>query len=309
VRAAQIGDVVTMNVTARVEGEEVLNRENFDYELRDEEEDGPDQVFPGLSAELVGVSRGDIKEIALTLPELYAEEQVAGKTMFLRILVKEIKRKVLPDADDDLAQSISEHQTLDELKAALQSNLEMERKLEADEKLIQEAVEAVTSRTFVDIPPVLIEEELDRMEDEMKDTLERARLSFESYLDATQRTEYGLRNEWRETATRNVKTTLVLGAVADAETIEISNGDLNRSMEDLFRGAGIAESERRRMRSSATVRSNLRSRLRRQRAIQRLVELMSGGEEVEPEAAEVAADQTAPVPAESEENVAVEVGG
>ena len=75
----------------------------------------------------------------------------------------------------------------------------------------------------------------------------------------------------------------------------------------LFRGAGIAEGERRRMRSSASVRSNLGSRLRRQRAIQRLVELMSGGEEVEPEAAEVAAEQTAPV--ENEETVAVEVGG
>jgi trigger factor len=309
VRAAQIGDVVTMNVTARVDGEEVLNRENFDYELRDEEQDGPDPVFPGLSAELAGVNRGDIREIALTLPELYAEEQFSGKTMFLRILVKEIKRKVLPDADDDFAQSISEHPTLDELKAALRSNLEMEHKLEADEKLIQEAVEAVTSRTFVDIPPVLIEEELDRMEEEMKDTLERARLSYEGYLEATERSQEGLRNDWRETATRNVKATLVLAGVADAEGIEISNGDINRALEDLFRGAGIAEGERRRMRASATVRSNIRSRLRRQQAIQRLVEIMSGGEEVEPEAAEVAADQTAPVPADSEESVAVEVGG
>jgi trigger factor len=307
-RAAQIGDVVTMNVVARVEGEEVLNRDNFEYELRDQESDEPDQVFPGLSAELAGANRGDIKEVALTLPELYPEEQFAGKTMFLRVLVKEIKRKVLPEADDDFAQSISEHQTLDELRAALRGNLEMERKLEADEKLIQEAVEAVTSRTFVEIPPVLIEEELDRMEDEMKDTLERARLSFESYLEATRHTEEALRNEWRDGATRNVKTTLVLGAVADAEKIEVSNEEINRALEDLFRGAGIAESERRRMRSSATVRSNLRSRLRRQRAIQRLVELMSGGEEVEPEAAEVAADAAAPA-SESEESVAVEVGG
>jgi trigger factor len=123
VRPAQVEDTVTMNFTARVEGEEVLNRENFDYPLRDEEKDGPDTVFPGLSAELVDVNRGDIKEIALTLPELYPEEEFAGKTMFLRVLIKEVKRKVLPDADDDFAQSISEHQTLDELRTALRGNL------------------------------------------------------------------------------------------------------------------------------------------------------------------------------------------
>src|SRR5947209_1665474 len=246
IRPAQIGDVVTLNVTARVEGEEVLKREDFDYELRDEEQDGPDPVFPGLSPELVDTNRGDIKEIPLTLPAEYAEDQFAGKTMFLRVLVKEIKRRILPDADDDLAQSISEHQTLADLRTALRNNLEMERKLEADEKLIQQAVEEVTSRTFIEIPPVLIEEELDRMEDEMKDTLERARLSYESYLEATQRTEEALRNEWREGATRNVKVTLVLGAVADAENIEISNGEINRALEDVFRGAGVAESERRR---------------------------------------------------------------
>lgn len=309
VRAAQIGDVVTTNLTARVEGQEVFNRENFDYELRDEEAEGPDSVFPGLSAELVGVNRGDIKEIALTLPELYPEGEYAGKTMFLRLLVKEIKRKILPEADDDFAQSVSEHQTLEDLRTALRANIEMERKLAADEKLIQEAVDAVTERTFVEIPPVLIEDELDRMEDEMKDTLERARLSFDSYLEATQRTEAALRNEWRESATRNVKATLVLSAVADTEEIEIANDEITRALEDLFRGASIAESERRRMRSSATVRTNVRNRLRRSRAIQRLVELMSGGEEVEPVAADVAAEQSASVPADSEESVTVEVGG
>src|SRR5579859_1346306 len=69
VRAAEIGDVVTMNLTARIEGEEVLNRDTFDYELRDEEEAGPDPVFPGLSAELAGANRGEIKEIALALPD------------------------------------------------------------------------------------------------------------------------------------------------------------------------------------------------------------------------------------------------
>jgi trigger factor len=105
-------------------------------------------MLPGLSKELVGVNRGEIREVTLSLPELYSNQELAGRSMFLRILVKEIKRKVLPALDDEFAQSVSELDTLDELREALRRNLELERRLEADQQLINEAVEAVTSRTF-----------------------------------------------------------------------------------------------------------------------------------------------------------------
>jgi trigger factor len=113
----------------------------------------------------------------------------------------------------------------------------------------------------------------------------------------------------RESATQNVKTSLVLGAVADAEGIEPSNADVTAALEDLFRATGVSTAERREMRSSATVRSNIRTRLRRQRAINRLVEIMTGGEEIAPEAAEAAADQMAAPAEDAQETVAVEVGG
>ncbi|MBV9281632.1 MAG: trigger factor, partial [Chloroflexi bacterium] len=284
VRPAQLGDVVTMNIVGRVGGEDVVNNENADFELRDEGE-LPDPVLPGLAAELVGANRGDIREITLPLPELYLQQELAGKTMFVRALIKEIKRKVLPPLDDDLAQSVSEFQTLEELRNALRQNLTLERSLEADERLVQEAIEAVTSRTFVEIPPLLVKDELDRMVEDMRGAFERRRLSLEAYLEATGKSEQDLRREMHDSAVQNVKTSLVLAAIADAEQIEVKTREVDAALEELLRTANTPETERRRLRASNDVRSNVRSRLRRQRAIQRLVEVVTGGQEISPEAA------------------------
>jgi trigger factor len=308
-RPAQIGDVVTINITGRVDGEEVINNDNAEYELRDEENGEPDPTLPGLSAELVGISAGEIREFVLQLPDEYPDENVAGKSLVVRVLGKETKRKVLPELNDDFAQSVSVFQTVDELRDGIRSNIEVERRVEADEKLVTDAVNAVTERTFIDIPPVLIDEEIDRVIDDMRVTFERQRLSLETYLEATQKTEADLRHDMRESATNNVKQSLVLGAIADAENISVSNRELDTALEEALRTMQTTDAERRRLRSSSAVRTNIRNRLRRQRAIQKLVETVTGGEEISTEATEAIADQTAAAAEDTEETVAVEVGG
>jgi trigger factor len=308
-RPAQIGDVVTINITGRVDGEEMINNDNAEYELRDEENGEPDPTLPGLSAELVGISAGEIREFVLRLPEEYPDENVAGKSLLVRVLAKETKRKVLPDLNDDFAQSVSVFQTVDELRDGVRGNLEVERRVEADEKLVTDAVDAVTERTFIDIPPVLIDEEIDRVIDDMRVTFERQRLSLETYLEATQKTEADLRHDMRESAAKNVKQSLVLGAIADAENITVSNRELETALEEALRTMQTTDVERRRLRTSSAVRTNIRNRLRRQRAIQKLVETVTGGEEISAEATEAIADQTAAAAEDTEETVAVEVGG
>jgi trigger factor len=308
-RPAQIGDVVTINITGRVGGEEIINNDNAEYELRDEENGEPDPALPGLSAELVGISPGEIREFVLSLPEGSADEERADRTLLVRVLAKETKRNVLPALDDDFAQSVSVFQTFDELRDAVRGNIEVERRVEADEKLVSDAVDAVTERTFIDIPPVLIEEEIDRMIEDMRVTFERQGLSLDSYLEATQKSETDLRHDVRESATKNVKQSLVLGAVADVENIAVSNRELDAALEEALRAMQTTDAERRRLRSSSGVRTNIRNRLRRQRAIQKLVGIVTGGEEISDEATEAIADQTAAAAEDTEETVAVEVGG
>jgi trigger factor len=291
-RPAQIGDTVTMNLTAKVGGEEVFNQEDYDYPLRTEEEnEGTVTMFPGMAEQLDGTRPGDIKELTLPLPENYPQEEWAGKTMFVRALVKEVKRTVLPEVDDDFVQSVSNFQTPEELTEALRSNIESERRQQADEQLVRESVDALTSRTFVDIPPVLIEEELDRMINDLRQAFEQQGMAFDLYLSTIGKSEEEMRNELREGATDNVKRSLVLGALADAENIEISNKDVDGEIDVLLRGLRTGAAERRRIRNDTDIRSGIRSRLRRQRATRRLVEIATG-ESIPDSAADV--DETAP---------------
>jgi trigger factor len=147
------------------------------------------------------------------------------------------------------------------------------------------------------------------MIEDMRVSFERQRLSLETYLEATQKSDADLRRDMRESATRNVKQSLVLGAIADAENITVSNRELDTALEEALRVIQTTDAERRRMRSSSTVRTNIRNRLRRQRAVQKLVVTVTGGDEISTEATEAIADQTAAAAEDTEETVAVEVGG
>lgn len=308
-RPAQVGDNVTLNLVARVGGEEVISNENAEYDLRDEDADEEAPILPGLSRALTGSVPGDIREPMLSLPETYSPEELAGKTMFVRALVKEVKRRVLPELDDEFAQSVSAHQTLEDLRQGLRANLEIERGLEVDAQTVRDAVEALTSRTFIQMPPVLIEDELDRIVGDVRTMVEGQDVGWQQYLAAAHQTEANVRSEMRETAVENVKQSLVLEAVAEREGIEVTNHEVLAAMDELFRQAGTSTGERRRMRNSAGVRANVRNRIRRQRALQRLVEVMTGGVGVSPEVAEAMADQTAAVAEDTQETVAVEAAG
>jgi trigger factor len=308
VRPAQVGDTVIMNVTGTVQGKEVINEENAEYEIREPEADQASSL-PGLSQHLLGTKSGQIVETAIDLPEGYANEEVAGKPMGLRILIKEIKAKILPELDDDFAAAVGAFETLEDLRMVLRSNLKAEREQEADRKLVQQAIDEVVNRTFTDIPPVLIEEEIDRMVGDMRRMFESSHLSFEDYQTRSGQTEQQFRDQARENATKNVKTTLVLSAVADAEGIDISNREIDAALEEVFRESPTTEKERRRIRSSSTARSNIRSRLRRQRAIRRLVDIVSGADEVADEATEAAEEQVSEPTGAEEETLALEAGG
>jgi trigger factor len=306
-RPAAVGDVVTMNITGTADGAEVLQQENANYEIRAPESDD-DVTLPGLSKHLVSATPGQIVETTIDLPDNYYNQEIAGKPLSLRMLVKEVKASSLPALNDEFASSVSEHETLEALRAALRENLEAEKRMQADERLVQAAVDEVVNRTFVDIPPIMVEEELDRMIGDMRDMFESNRLSFETYLEQVGQTESELRDRAREDAVKNVKTSLVLAAVADAEAIDISNREIEQNLEEMLRSTPLSERERRRVRTSNTIRSNIRNRVRRQRAIRRLVEIMSGEEDVSDEATEALADQTASAADSAQETMAVEAG-
>ncbi len=274
-KTADIGDVVKMNIKGRSDGNEVLSQEAFDFELTDEDE-APDRQFPGLSKELIGSRPGDIREIILQLPADYAEEELAGHSLALTVVVKEVQRKVLPDVTDEFAKEVSDKQTVAELRELVRQNLIKERTDEATRKVADEVIDSLIARSNLHVPEVMVSDEQDRLLRDHRRYFERRGMKFDQFLMATRESEEQYRDGLRPAAERQVKRDLLLDAVAKAENIqadpEVVDAQVRRMSEAVSRSARDVK----RLSASTALHNSIAEDLTRRMALARLVEITSG---------------------------------
>lgn len=230
----QAGDIVIIDFKGFVDNEAFEGGEAEKYQL----EIGSNTFIPGFEEQLIGLAKGEDKEVNVTFPEDYHVAALAGKPAVFKIHLHEIKRKQLPALDDEFAKDISEFDTLDELKADVENKLK--EKAEADQKnyLEGQLIEKAVANSTMELPPVMIENEVDFMLDDFKQRLEMQGIPYDSYVQFTGSSEESLRAEMRENAEQRVRTRLVLEAIAKAEGIEASEDDISEEV------AKIADSAR-----------------------------------------------------------------
>ncbi len=213
-REVRAGDVVTIDVSAERDGEPVedLSTVDFVYEV------GTGMIASDVDEKLVGAKAGDIVEVE-------AEEAPGGGAR-MRVLVKLVREKVLPDADDEWASEASEFDTLEELRADLRKRLTAVRRLQARIALQDNAVTELAKLVDVDIPETLLNRELARLQNDFLHRLEHRRLSLPQYLEATGRDTDQLSEDLKTQALEAVRVDLALRALAEAEAIDVSDDDL-----------------------------------------------------------------------------------
>ena len=221
--AVENGDFTTLNFEGFVDGTPFEGGKGEDYPLQI----GSGSFIPGFEDQLVGAKIGEEKEVNVTFPEEYHSKDLAGKAAMFKCKIKSIKRKELPEINDELAKKVSKFDTLDELKADIRKNLEenAERKAENDQK--SAAIEQATNNIQVDIPAVMIDNRVTAMIQEMAMRLEQQGMKLEQYLQYAGTDIAKIREDYRETAEKNVKTDLMLEEVAKAEDIKVEAKDLD----------------------------------------------------------------------------------
>lgn len=221
--AVENGDFTTLNFEGFVDGTPFEGGKGEDYPLQI----GSGSFIPGFEDQLVGAKIGEEKEVNVTFPEEYHSKDLAGKAAMFKCTIKSIKRKELPEINDELAKNVSKFDTLDELKADIRKNLEenAERKAENDQK--SAAIEQATNNIQVDIPAVMIDNRVTAMIQEMAMRLEQQGMKLEQYLQYAGTDIAKIREDYRETAEKNVKTDLMLEEVAKAEDIKVEAKDLD----------------------------------------------------------------------------------
>ena len=233
--AVQDGDFTTLDFKGFVDDEPFPGGEGKDYPLQI----GSGSFIPGFEDQLIGAKIGEEREVKVTFPEDYHAEQLAGKPAVFKCTVHSIKQKELPPVDDELAKKVSKFETLEELKADIRKGLKenAERKAENDRRtaIIEKASENIT----VDIPPVMIDNRVTVMIQEMAMRLEQQGMSLENYLQYANTDLEKIRADYRETAEKNVRTDLMLEDVAKAEDIKVETADIDQEIAQMAAAYGV----------------------------------------------------------------------
>ncbi|NRD76034.1 trigger factor [Bacillus sp. BRMEA1] len=227
---ADNGDTVVIDFEGFVDGEAFEGGKGDNYSL----ELGSNSFIPGFEDQLVGVATGGTKDVEVTFPEEYHAAELAGKPAVFKVTVHEIKAKELPALDDEFAKDADEEvETLDALKEKIKTRLEDSKKHEAEHHVRDSVVEKAAANAEVEIPSVMIENEINRMIQEFGQRLQMQGMNLDLYYQFSGQDEAALREQMKEEAENRVKVNLTLEAIAKAENIEATEEDVNAELEKM----------------------------------------------------------------------------
>jgi trigger factor len=231
-RPAHANDYVVMDIRASVHGQDVADatRQDYLYEV------GSGEFGPKLDAELEGKRAGEILKVNDVLPERFGDD--AGREVSLQVLVKDVRAKKLPAADDEFAKTASEFDTLRELRAELAEQIAQSKDRAADGIIRDAALGALIERTRVDLPESLVDEETGHRVSHARERAERAGTTLDQLLASQGFDELRFRADARQHAERAIIADLVLEAVARAEDIQVTPEELAREITGLAAALG-----------------------------------------------------------------------
>ena len=265
-------DLVTIDIEERSEGNSINSYQGRQFPVI---QDSPIPL-PGFAEHLVGMEKGEEREFSLSYPDNYELKELAGKQYNFKVKLIEVKEKHLPDLNDEFAKSLGQGiETLDALRESTATSLTNVAEERARRDFEQRVIEAVVDLAKVEFPPILVEQEIDRLLSE-RDRLFRRQGGLESYLKNLNKTEEEVREEFRPRATERVIQSLVLGKVAEEEKIEVSTTETDAEIENMAKSAEENVEELQKIFSTQQGRRWVEERLITQKTVQRLVEIATG---------------------------------
>ena len=205
--------------------------ENYDLVI------GSGSFIPGFEDQSVGKKAGEEVEVNVTFPEEYHAENLAGKPVVFKVKVNDVKVKELPELNDEFAADTTEFNTLEELRADVRAKAEADAKEAAKNELRNRVIEKVVANTEVEVPEAMVKHEIDNQLMELNYQLQYQGFGMEQFLQMTGKTMDEFKAEFtasrREEALRNVKTSLVIEAIAKAEGVEVNEEEVNAEVQKM----------------------------------------------------------------------------
>lgn len=233
------GDFAIIDFAGTVDGEPFSGGEGKGYPL----EVGSNSFIPGFEDQLVGLSKGDSTDVEVTFPEDYFVKDLAGKEAIFKVNIQDVKRKELPELNDEYVVSKTEFKTVEDLRANYKERMQKAAEANAKAEYEHELIDLAVANAKFSVPEIMIEDKISQMVEEMKMSLESRKMSLDMYMQYTGLDMAKIRENQRPVAEENVKTDLVLDAIAKAEDIQVDMADVDAEIAAISAQHGASPEE------------------------------------------------------------------
>ena len=215
------GDVAVIDFEGFKDGVAFDGGKGEDYSLKI----GSNTFIPGFEEQIIGMEKGEEKDINLTFPSDYHAEDLKGQEVVFKVKVKEIKEQKLPELDEDFFQDLGMEgiNSKEDLEKQVEENIKVRKEADADNKYIDDLLACAAKNTKIDIPDVMIEEEIDRILKQYEENLKMQGITLEMFYKFTNSDEQALRDQMQEEAKNRVTYRLMLEEIANEEKIEVTD--------------------------------------------------------------------------------------
>ncbi|MBS1252301.1 MAG: Trigger factor [Anaerolineales bacterium] len=272
-RAAELGDQVIADLKIKVSGEPVYDRRNISFVLSS---DGLTGVPEGFFEKIAGMEADQTQEFSLVYPADFGDEDLAGAIGVFTVVLHEVKARELPELDDELAQTVGDFETLEELRERTREVLLARAQTEADNELAESVMQQLMDTATVQYPAQALEDEIDRVMADLEARLKDRGLTLENLLLMEGLTERQLRVEQRPKAEERIRRGAILSEVVKREGLEVSEAEIDGEIETIAEMYSAQAAQVRTSLSSEESRRSLRSRLLAEKAIDHLIEMATG---------------------------------
>lgn len=241
-RAVKDGDYTTIDFEGFVDGEAFEGGKGTDYPLTI----GSGAFIPGIPGfeeQLIGAEIGKETDVNVTFPEDYHAENLKGKPAIFKVTVKSIEEKQVPELDDEFASEVSEFETMDEYKESIKKTLTDRKTADAASMKENEALTKAIENAQMEIPEAAILSEAKNLVREFGMQLQQQGMTLETYMQYTESTEDQLAEQMKPRAERRIASRLVLEAIAKAESIEVTEEDIEAEYDQMAITYGMDKEE------------------------------------------------------------------
>ena len=267
--AAENGDIVVIDFKGFIGGKPFEGGTGTGYSL----ELGSQAFIPGFEEQLIGIKKGDEKEINIIFPEKYHSDALKGKNVIFKVIAHEVKRKKIADLNDEFAKDVSDFNTLEELKVDIRKKITEQKQKSVENAVKNQALDFGIEIIEVEVPESMIVNKTDQFLKDIEMDISQHGMTLEKYYKTTGTTEAKVRADYRDNAIKHIKRDILLDAVSKAEGIIVTDAEVDAEIENMAKTYGQSKENLEKYFKVSSNLKILKRGLAREKALERMIEL------------------------------------